>query len=256
MDDPIDEYVIQQLRDYEKKPLQNIGKSGVKIPEMETDSQKKKAEERAETFKPLTEYLKKLLESSSVEQVVISTRLTESPCAVVASDYGMTPQMERMMKAQTFRNKEQQNMMRLLNKKVFEINPHHPLILAMLEKVKNGEESELEENAMVLYQSTLMRAGFLIEDSASLTTKIEKIIRRNLGVSDDAKLVDVDEEEEVVEEEAKPESENVEQVEEEDDLNRDEDDENEKVEAEPEFNPEDLNLDDDDDDSKVEHDEL
>jgi heat shock protein beta len=88
------------------------------------DSTKEDDEKLAEKFKPLTEYLQKSL-SDFVEKVVISNRLTKSPCAIVASEYGISGTMEKLMQAQALGGGGDDFMRNyyLKQKKIFEINP-------------------------------------------------------------------------------------------------------------------------------------
>merc|ERR1712114_124335 len=101
MTEPVDEYVVQQLKEFDGKNLVSVTKEGLELPEDEEE--KKKMEADKEKFEPLCKVMKDILDKK-VEKVVVSTRLVSSPCCVVTSQYGWTANMERIMKAQALRD--------------------------------------------------------------------------------------------------------------------------------------------------------
>jgi len=94
--DPIDEYVIQQLKEYDGKKLKNCTKEGLELES--TEEEKKKFEEQKASFEPLCKLVKEVL-GEKVEKVIVGTRLDESPCVLVTGEYGWSANMERIMKA-------------------------------------------------------------------------------------------------------------------------------------------------------------
>merc|ERR1712013_894562 len=94
MTEPIDEYVVQQLKEFDGKNLFSVTKEGLELPEDEEEKKKKEADK--EKFEPLCKVMKDILD----EKVVVSSRLVSSPCCIVTSQYGWTANMERIMKAQ------------------------------------------------------------------------------------------------------------------------------------------------------------
>merc|ERR1711970_1075758 len=94
MTEPIDEYVVQQLKEFDGKNLVSVTKEGLELPEDEEE--KKKKEEDKAKFEPLCKVMKDILDKK-VEKVVVSTRLVTSPCCIVTSQYGWTANMERIM---------------------------------------------------------------------------------------------------------------------------------------------------------------
>lgn len=98
LDEPIDEYLIQNIYDFDHKPFQNAAKEGLKFGD-ESDEQQDKLDAMTTEYKPLAEYFQSVL-GKTVEKVVVSTRLTKSPCAILASQYGWSGNMERLMKSQ------------------------------------------------------------------------------------------------------------------------------------------------------------
>jgi molecular chaperone HtpG len=94
--DPIDEYMVQQLKEYDGKKLVSCTKEGLELDN--TEDEKKKQEELKAKFEPLCKLIKDIL-GDKVEKVVVSTRIDESPCVLVTSEHGWTANMERIMKA-------------------------------------------------------------------------------------------------------------------------------------------------------------
>merc|ERR1711893_90935 len=123
MTEPIDEYVVQQLKEFDGKNLVSVSKEGLELPEDEEE--KKKREEDVKKFEPLCKVMKDILDKK-VEKVVVSSRLVSSPCCIVTSQYGWTANMERIMKAQALRDTSTMGYMAA--KKHLEINPDHSII--------------------------------------------------------------------------------------------------------------------------------
>uniref|UniRef100_A0A672KZY3 Endoplasmin n=1 Tax=Sinocyclocheilus grahami TaxID=75366 RepID=A0A672KZY3_SINGR len=98
--EPVDEYCIQALPEFDGKRFQNVAKEGVKFDE--SDKAKEKREALEKEFEPLTTWMKEKSLKDNIEKAVLSQRLTNSPCALVASQYGWSGNMERIMKAQAY----------------------------------------------------------------------------------------------------------------------------------------------------------
>jgi heat shock protein beta len=189
-DEPIDEYLVQALKDFQHKPFQNIAKAGVKLPDEEDVDA-----ETTEKFVPLTNYL--LLQfGDAIENVKLSSRLVTSPCSLVANSQGWSGHMEKMMSAQAIRtqNDEVLRMFNAQKKKVLEINPKHPIINNLLERVlEDKHDPQLKENTVLLFELTQLRSGFEVADQNDFTTRIEGALKAALGVPLDAKVEGVDE---------------------------------------------------------------
>ncbi|KAJ6352080.1 hypothetical protein OIU76_001321 [Salix suchowensis] len=141
--DPVDEYLMQYLMDYGDQKFQNVSKEGLK---MGKDS---KAKELKESFKDLTKWWKSALASENVDDVKISNRLADTPCVVVTSKFGWSANMERIMQAQTLSDANKQAYMR--GKRVLEINPRHPIIKELLERVvKDPEDDGVKQTAHLI----------------------------------------------------------------------------------------------------------
>ena len=101
MCDPIDEYCMQQLKDFDDKKFVNISKEKLDL-EL-TEEEKTEEEENKKKYEELCKLIKSVL-NNEVENVVVSNRLSDAPCCLVTSEYGWTANMERIMKAQALRN--------------------------------------------------------------------------------------------------------------------------------------------------------
>jgi molecular chaperone HtpG len=121
--DPIDEYMVQQMKDYDDKKLKSVTKEGLDLDE--TEDEKKKIEEEKAKFEPLCKLMKDIL-GDKVEKVIIGTRIEESPCVLVTSEYGWSANMERIMKAQALRDSSTSSYM--VSKKTLELNPKHQIV--------------------------------------------------------------------------------------------------------------------------------
>merc|ERR1711965_759194 len=129
MVDPIDEYCVQQLKEYDGKKLISATKEGLQFDE--TDEEKKQFEEEKAKTEGLCKLMKEVLDNK-VEKVIVSSRIVESPCCLVTGEYGWTANMERIMKAQALRDSSMSSFM--VSKKTLEINPKHPIISKLREK--------------------------------------------------------------------------------------------------------------------------
>ncbi|KAG9442636.1 hypothetical protein H6P81_018490 [Aristolochia fimbriata] len=192
--DPVDEYLMQYLMDYEDKKFQNVSKEGLKL------GKDSKIKELKESFKELTNWWKDVLSNQNVDSVKISNRLDNTPCVVVTSKYGWSANMERIMQAQTLSDANKQGYMR--GKRVLEINHRHPIIKELRERVANDPQDEgLKQTARLIYQTALMESGFLPNDPKDFAAQIYDTVKSSMDISPDAT---VEEEAEVEEEEAAP----------------------------------------------------
>jgi molecular chaperone HtpG len=124
--------------------------------------------------------VKEILENK-VEKVVISKRLTTSPCCVVSSQYGWSANMERIMKAQTLKDTSSMNYM--IGKKHLELNPNHDIVKNLLEKVES--ESDIKDVVLLLYDTSLLSSGFTLDDMTTHSDRIYDMIKLGLQVKMD-----------------------------------------------------------------------
>jgi heat shock protein beta len=186
MTDSVDEYTVQHLTEYEGKRLINASREGLKLEEGEKD--KKREEAYKEMFKPLIDYTKETL-GKKVEKVQISKHLVSSPVVVLSADYGWTAQMEKVMKSQAFADQSKYEFMK--SKRMFEVNPRHPMIVELNTKIKDGAADEsTKDMVMSLYLSAVVSAGYQLtpEDAQDFSSRIGRIVSSGLGVELDAEL--------------------------------------------------------------------
>jgi molecular chaperone HtpG len=181
MVEPIDEYCIQQLKEYDGKQLVSITKEGLELPEDEDE--KKKFEEAKAKYENLCKVIKEILDKK-VEKVAVSNRLTSSPCVIVTSQHGWSANMERIMKAQAMRDTSTMGYMSA--KKHFEINPDHPIIRSLNTKVASDpNDRSLKDLVTLLYETALLSSGFNIDDPAVHSQRIYRMVSLGLGIDED-----------------------------------------------------------------------
>lgn len=178
MVDPIDEYVMMRLTDYENKKFVSVTKEGLNFGE--TDSEKQKFEEDKKDTEKLCETMRDIL-SENIEKVVVSNRLSESPCCLVSSQYGLSANMERIMKAEVLRSNTGLGMNS--SKKIMEINPSHPIIKALSNRINTDKESKSNKDLVwLLYDTTLLSSGFTNNNPVQFSNRILKLISLGLDV--------------------------------------------------------------------------
>lgn len=188
--DPIDEYAVQQLKEYDGKKLVCVTKEGLELPE--DDEDKKKQEELKAQFEDLCKVIKDILDKR-VEKVVVSNRLTDSPCCIVTSTYGWSANMERIMKAQALRDTSTMGYMAA--KKHMEINAEHQIMIALKAKVDvDKNDKSIKDLIVLLYETSLLSSGFTLEDPQNHASRIHRMIKLGLGVDDEPTTEEADSE--------------------------------------------------------------
>jgi len=189
MTEPIDEYVVQQLKEYDGKTLVSVTKEGLELPEDEDE--KKRREELKAQFEGLCKVIKDILDKK-VEKVIVSNRLVTSPCCIVTSQYGWTANMERIMKAQALRDSSTLGYMAA--KKQLEINPEHSIMETLRKKADaDKNDKAVKDLVMLLYETALLASGFNLEDPQIHAGRIYRMVKLGLGLDEDADA-DVDNE--------------------------------------------------------------
>ncbi|XP_030281349.1 endoplasmin [Sparus aurata] len=226
--EPVDEYCIQALPEFDGKRFQNVAKEGVKFDE--SDKAKENREALEKEYEPLTTWLKDKALKDKIEKAVLSQRLTNSPCALVASQYGWSGNMERIMKAQAYQTgKDISTNYYASQKKTLEINPKHPLIKQMLKKVgDDAEDQTASDLAVVLFETATLRSGYQLADTKAYGDRIERMLRLSMNVGLDEQIED-EPEEELEEEPAEDDSEDKEDDPEDKDEIVDEEDDDEST---------------------------
>jgi len=189
--EPLDEILVQNLRHWKKVLFQDVAKEGLKFGDEDSDMNEEDAS--PEKYKPLLDWLKEQTVGLA-RDVLLSNRLIKSPCAIVADSYGYTANVQKLMNAANSKGKRDETMHELaLKAKVLEINPRSPLIEGLLARIEalradpdEREEAELREVAAILIDSALVRSGFEVRNSNEFFSRMDRVLRRSLGVSETA----------------------------------------------------------------------
>jgi molecular chaperone HtpG len=181
MIDPIDEYAMQQLKEFEGKKLVSVTKEGLQLDE--TEEEKKKAEEQRAQFQNLCTTIKEVL-GDKVEKVTLSNRIVSSPCVLVTGEYGWSANMERIMKAQALRDASMSTYM--TSKKTLEINPSHSIIQE-LKKRADADKSDrtVKDLVWLIFETALLGSGFSLEDPTGFASRIHRMIKLGLSIDDE-----------------------------------------------------------------------
>merc|ERR1711871_1724778 len=179
--DPIDEYVMQHLADFDGNKLQSLTKEGVKFGDEDEDLQKKRSKLYKENFKPLTKYMKELL-GTKVGKVTVTERVVETPAIVVSSQFGQSANMERIMRAQTFADTSR--VREIASSRSLELNPRHPIISKLNSLVESGaaEDESTKDLIWLVYDTALTSSGFFQEDLDSYASRMYRTIAGSLSV--------------------------------------------------------------------------
>jgi len=180
MVDPIDEYGVQQLKEFDGKKLKSVTKEGLDI---DDEDEKKKIEELKAEFEPLTKLMKEVL-GDKVEKVLVSSRMADSPCVLTTSEHGWSANMERIMKAQALRDNSMTSYM--VSKKTMEINPKHS-IMSELRKKASADKSDktVKDLIWLLFDTSLLTSGFNLDEPTQFAGRIHRMIKLGLSIDDD-----------------------------------------------------------------------
>merc|ERR1712063_109483 len=186
MCDPIDEYAVQQLKEYDGKKLVSCSKEGLELEE--TEDEKKKKEEIKAQFEGLCRVMKDIL-GDKVEKVIVSDRIVDSPCVLVTGEYGWSANMERIMKAQALRDNSMGAYMS--SKKTLEINPDNA-IMGELRKRSDADKSDktVKDLVLLLFETALLASGFSLDEPNTFAGRIHRMVKLGLSIDEDADAED------------------------------------------------------------------
>merc|ERR1711968_354931 len=197
--DPIDEYAIQNLTEFDGKKLQSITKENLKFGD-EEDVDKKRDELYTQNFKSLTDWMKNVY-GDKVEKITVSNRVVDTPCLLVTSQYGYSANMERIMQSQAFADNKRTSY--LVSKKTMEINPRHPIIIELKKRAEESPDNEdTKDLAQLMYDTALLNSGFQMEDATGFAARMYKLFKAGLSLEslELAPEIDVPEDDDVEEE--------------------------------------------------------
>merc|ERR1712023_599765 len=163
MVDPIDEYCVQQLKEYDGKKLVSVTKEGLKFDESEDE-----------------------------KKAFVSERLTEAPCCLVTGEYGWTANMERIMRAQALRDSSMSSYM--ASKKTMEVNAKHSIMKELKAKsAADKGDKTVKDLVHLLFETSLLTSGFSLDEPATFAGRIHRMIKLGLSIEDDDEAEDVEE---------------------------------------------------------------
>lgn len=185
--DPLDEYLVQSITEFDSTPLMSLSREGVKLP---GDNKPNLLKQQQAEFEPLITFLtetyntkpsnkeKAKVWTKPVEKILVSHRLGDVPLAVVATQYGQSAGMERIMKAQALSSGGRSAGG---SKKTIEINPFHPVIKSLKELHEQDKEKAVEL-AEILFDSALISSGYGVNDQDTFVARLQSVVARSLDV--------------------------------------------------------------------------
>ena len=186
--DPIDEYMVQQMKDYDDHKLKSVTKEGLELDESE-EEKKFKEEEKAK-FEALCKLMKDIL-GDKIEKVVLASRIEDSPCVLVTSEYGWSANMERIMKAQALRDSSTSSYM--VSKKTLEINPKHQIVEELRKKAEvDQSDKTVKDLVWLMYETSILTSGFSLDEPQHFASRIHRMIKLGLSIFEEDKNEDDD----------------------------------------------------------------
>merc|ERR1712196_521504 len=180
LSDPIDEYAMQHVTEFEGKKLQAVSKEGVKFGDEDEKVDKARADKYKETFRPLTDYLKTTY-GEKIFKVSIGSNIQTTPCMVTTSQFGNSANMERIMRSQAFSDQQKQNYMGA--QKTFEINPRHPIMVELNQMIFEKKTPEIvEDTAWLLYDTAILQSGFAQDDVEEFSKRMFRTMKESLDL--------------------------------------------------------------------------
>jgi len=181
MTEPIDEYAMQQLKEFDGKKFVCITKEGLTLDE--TEEERKKKEEQKAQYESLCKTVKEIL-GDRVEKVVLSDRVVSSPCVLVTGEHGWSANMERIMKAQALRDSSMSTYM--TSKKTLELNPNHSIVQELKKKADaDKSDKTVKDLVWLIFETALLGSGFTLDEPNAFAQRIHRMIKLGLSIDDE-----------------------------------------------------------------------
>jgi len=183
LDDPIDEFCVQNLSEYDKKKLKNVAKKDLKLWDEDEESERKRQKKIEEYYNVLVSWWKNRL-GKQVEKIEVSKRLVDNPCIIVSSEHGYSANMQRIQESQAFTNQDKSSSAYLYGKKYLEINPSHPAIKKLRERLVESEKPDayVEDTADLMFESALLESGYALNDPHEFAARMDRVLKYNLNL--------------------------------------------------------------------------
>eukprot|EP01038_Epipyxis_sp_PR26KG_P009274 gene9274-12494_t len=172
----IDEMTLQSIEKYSDKIITDASKESNNDL---SEEEKKEKEKKNEDFEELRMWMKGVL-GDKVTRVEVSTRLVDSPATLVQSEYGISPSMQKYLRAQAVvDSSEKGEYSTVFNQAVLEINPTHPIISKLsLKQSLDKDDAEAKELVELLFNTAALSAGYLLDNSADYSQMVIKLITK------------------------------------------------------------------------------
>jgi len=186
MDEAIDEYVLQQVKDYDGKKLVSITQEGFELPKSEEEATA--FAKLQEEYAPVCQKIKEIL-GNKLEKVVVTDRLQDVPCCIVTGQFGWSANMERIMRSQALN--DMSSLAYMTGKRNMEVNPTHPIVKELKDKLLNpASEAGARDLINLLYETSLINSGFSLENTGTFAERIFRIVQMGLGLDVDTEPVE------------------------------------------------------------------
>ena len=162
--DRVDEWVISNLTEFDGKKMQSVAKGDLDLGKLADEQEKKDQEQDATEYKDLTDKIKGVL-TEAVSEVRITHRLTDSPACLVSDQYGMSMNLERMLKAAGQKVPG--------SKPILEINPRHPIVQRLRYE---GDDGRFGDWSRILFDQALLAEGGQLEDPGTFVKRLNSLM--------------------------------------------------------------------------------
>ena len=164
LSDRVDEWLMSHLHEYSGKQFQDVSRGALDLGELDTEEEKQEQEKLAKAHEDLTKRVKEAL-GDRVNEVRVTSRLTDSPACLVVGEFDMGAQMKRILAAAGQKVPE--------SKPTFELNPEHPLVQKLDHE---ADEDRFKDLTAILFDQAHLAEGAQLEDPAAYVHRLNKLL--------------------------------------------------------------------------------